>query len=76
MIFLLLLNAWVLQNGDTLMFMENSEIVARIILGEHVAEDSSGQAVMRQAKVSPNKRRYFIHEAIHNDEIGGKPVPP
>ena len=68
MIFIFLLNAWVLQSGDTLMFMENSEIVDRVILNEHVAGDSSGQAVVRQAKISPNQKRYFIHEAVHNVE--------
>jgi hypothetical protein len=48
--------------------MENSEIVERVILNEHVAGDSAGQAVVQRAKVSPDKKRYFIHEAVHNIE--------
>lgn len=68
MIFLFLLSTWVLQSGDTLMFMENSEIIDRIILDEHVASDSPGQVVIRQAKVSPNKKRYVVHETTQNIE--------
>ena len=68
MILIFLLNVLVHQSGDTLMFMENSEIVERVILNEHVAGDSSRQIVVQQAKVSPNKRRYLVYEAVHNIE--------
>ncbi len=69
MIILLLLSTCVLQRGDTLMFLENNEIVDRVTLGEHLA-DSANQVIIRQAKVSPDKKRYLIHEAVQNVENG------
>jgi hypothetical protein len=48
--------------------MENSEIIDEMILGEYVTGDSSDEMVIRQAKVSPNKKRYFVHESTQNIE--------
>lgn len=66
MIILFILSIWVLQSGDTLMFLENSEIIEKIIMGEDIAGDGSNQVVIKQAKVSPNKQRYFVHESIQD----------
>ena len=48
--------------------MENGEIIDKIIMHEHTVGDSSNQVVIEQAKVSPNKQRYFVHESLQDLE--------
>ncbi|KPK62440.1 hypothetical protein AMJ83_10910 [candidate division WOR_3 bacterium SM23_42] len=68
MIFLFLINVCVFQNGDTLLFKEDDKIVETMSLAKEETDTSSGQIVIRQAKVSPNNKAYFIHEAVR--EVG------
>jgi len=53
----------VLQNGDTLIFLRNGEVVEKQVLTVKAIEDDQGkQMVSCQAKVSPDNKAYLIHK--------------
>ena len=63
MIMLFMLNIFVYQNGDTLLFTERDSIIDRWILGETFQQiDSLEETIIKNAKISSNNEFFFIHE--------------
>lgn len=62
MLFLFCISTLVFQSGDTLLFEEHDCIVETWVLGEEVDGDSIvRERRIRQAKVSSDNHRFFIH---------------
>jgi hypothetical protein len=69
MIFLFCVSALVFQSGDTLFFEKDERIVETWVLGEEVDGDSIvHERTIKQAKVSPDNRRFFIHTLVVDSE--------
>ncbi len=65
MIFFFCINVLVFQSGDTLLFEEHGRIVETWVLGEEVDGDSIvRERRIRQAKVSPDNRLFFVHTLV------------
>ncbi|KPK67381.1 hypothetical protein AMJ87_13440 [candidate division WOR_3 bacterium SM23_60] len=65
MIFFFCVNMLVFQSGDTLFFEEQGRTVELWVLGEEVDADSTvHKRRIRQAKVSPDNRRFLVHTFV------------
>lgn len=78
MIFLFCISVLVFESGDTLYFKEQERVVETWMLGEEVEGDSSVQRrTIKQAKVSPDYRRFLVHTFVvdgHYEYIGSEIV--
>jgi hypothetical protein len=71
MIFLLVVGTLVFQNGDTIRFIDDGDLVDIIVLGNSIETDSAGRRLARRGKVSDDNRFLSIHEAVYGsgDEV-------
>ncbi|UCF70001.1 MAG: hypothetical protein JSW49_07305 [candidate division WOR-3 bacterium] len=70
MIFLLVLGTLVFQNGDTLQFVDDGDIVDIMILDGSTGIDSLEARTVRRGKVSDDNRFFSIHEEVREGSDG------
>ncbi len=76
MIFFLMLGTLVFQNGDTLQFVDDGDIVDIMILADSTGVDSLEAKTVRRGLVSDDNRFFSIYEAVRGpgDEISSSRV--